>query len=230
MALIDCTECGHRVSDKAASCPGCGMRLNVDSAGAGAAAAAGSVPQPQPRTRSVGILLFLGIAVVPVVFVWFLLRKGHSTLARVLGFAWLGLTLALALVDTPDSVNSGSDGVRQEAQTQRSATREVEVLEVSAAQLASAYDRNTVAADQKYKGKRLKVTGVVDSINTDLFGNPYITMRGGVNQFMEPQFKLSRQYSDYAARLAPGMRVTLICTGRGDVIKTPMSDNCVPAG
>ena len=98
-----------------------------------------------------------------------------------LGFAWLGLTLALALVDTPDSVNSVSDGVRQEAQTQRSATREVEVLEASAAQLASAYDRNTVAADQKYKGKRLKVTGVVDSINTDLFGNPYITMRGGVN-------------------------------------------------
>lgn len=146
-----------------------------------------------------------------------------------LGFAWLGLTLALAVIDAPDNVNRGSDGTRQEAQAQRSATREVEVLEASAAQLASAYDRNTVAADQKYKGKRLKVTGVVDSINTDLFGNPYITMRGGVNQFMEPQFKLSRQYSDYAARLAPGMRVTLICTGRGDVIKTPMSDNCVPA-
>src|SRR5690606_6143056 len=176
-ALFRSTECGHRVSDKAASCPGGGMRLNVDSAGAGTAAAVGSVPQPQPRTRSVGILLVLGIAVVPVVFVWFLLRKGHSTLARVLGFGWLGLTLALALVDTPDSVNSGSDGTRQEAQTQRSATREVEVLEVSAAQLASAYDRNTVAADQKYKGKRLKVTGVVDSINTDLFGNPYSTMR-----------------------------------------------------
>ncbi|WP_407507812.1 OB-fold protein, partial [Pseudomonas aeruginosa] len=40
--------------------------------------------------------------------------------------------------------------------------------EISAQQLAQAYDRNTVAADQQCKGKRCKVTGVVDSSNTDL--------------------------------------------------------------
>ncbi|MCU9106802.1 OB-fold putative lipoprotein [Pseudomonas aeruginosa] len=62
--------------------------------------------------------------------------------------------------------------------------------EISAQQLAQAYDRNTVAADQQFKGKRFKVTGVVDSIITDMFGNPYVTLRGGVNQFMEPQFEL----------------------------------------
>ncbi len=53
-------------------------------------------------------------------------------------------------------------------------------------QLIQVYDRNTVAADQQFKGKRFKLTGVVDSINTDLFGYPNVTLRGGVNQFMEP--------------------------------------------
>ncbi|MEI6223020.1 MAG: hypothetical protein WCP97_09755 [bacterium] len=43
-----------------------------------------AVPQ-----RKVGILLFIGILFLPIVFAWFLLRKGHSTLVRVLGFVWL---------------------------------------------------------------------------------------------------------------------------------------------
>ncbi|MDI3720554.1 OB-fold putative lipoprotein [Pseudomonas aeruginosa] len=101
--------------------------------------------------------------------------------------------------------------------------------EISAQHLAQAYDRNTVAADQQFKGKRFKVTGVVGSINTDLFGNPYVTLRGGVNQFMEPQFKLDEVHANYAAGLQAGMRISLICTGRGDVAKTPMSQDCVPA-
>ncbi|MGV8637809.1 hypothetical protein ACV35N_37990, partial [Pseudomonas aeruginosa] len=71
-------------------------------------------------------------------------------------------------------------------------------------------------------------TGVVDSINTDLFGNPYVTLRGGVNQFMEPQFQLDEAHANYAAGLQSGMRISLVCTGRGDVAKTPMSKDCVP--
>ena len=102
-------------------------------------------------------------------------------------------------------------------------------MEVSAQQLALAYDRNTVAADQQFKGKYFKVTGVVDAINTDMFGNPYVTLRGGVNQFMEPQFELDHAHSDYAAGLSQGMRISLTCKGRGDVAKTPMSDECVPS-
>nr|WP_244597293.1 MULTISPECIES: OB-fold putative lipoprotein [Pseudomonadaceae] len=101
--------------------------------------------------------------------------------------------------------------------------------EISAQQLAQAYDRNTVAADQQFKGKRFKVTGVVESINTDLFGNPYVTLRGGVNQFMEPQFQLDDAHANYAAGLQSGMRISLICIGGGDVAKTPMSKDCAPA-
>jgi hypothetical protein len=48
--------------------------------------------QSQP-TRKVGILLGIGIFLLPIIFAWFTLRKGHSTLARIISFAWLVITL-----------------------------------------------------------------------------------------------------------------------------------------
>lgn len=48
------------------------------------------------ETRKVGPGLLLGIALVPVVFTWFLLRPGYTMLARVTGFLWLALSISLA--------------------------------------------------------------------------------------------------------------------------------------
>ena len=53
--------------------------------------------QATPGKRKVGIMLGIGIFFLPIVFAWFLLRKGHSTLSRVLGFGWLGLVCLVAL-------------------------------------------------------------------------------------------------------------------------------------
>jgi hypothetical protein len=101
--------------------------------------------------------------------------------------------------------------------------------EYSAQQLAQAYDCNTMAADQQFKGKRFKVTGTVYSTNTEMFGSPYVTRRGGSNQFMEPQFELDEKHANYVAGLQSGMRIRLVCTRRGDVAKTPMYKDCAPA-
>lgn len=48
------------------------------------------------ETRKVGPGLLLGLALVPIVFTWFLLRPGYTMLARVSGFAWLALSISLA--------------------------------------------------------------------------------------------------------------------------------------
>lgn len=47
--------------------------------------------------RKVGFLLGLGIFFVPIVFVWFLLRSGHTAISRIIGFVWAGLVV-IALV------------------------------------------------------------------------------------------------------------------------------------
>ena len=221
MALINCSECDRMASDQAAACPHCGAPIAKQTATV--------QMQPVPAiSRSVGFWLGVGIFLFPVVFVWFLLRQGHSTTSRVIGFAWLALmVVAMASGERP----SGKAAAPTTSQSQPAevAAAVVPVFEVNTQQLAQAYDRNTVAADQQFKGKRFKVTGVVESINTDLFGNPYVTLRGGVNQFMEPQFQLDDAHANYAAGLQSGMRISLICTGSGDVAKTPMSKGCVPA-
>lgn len=220
MALINCRECDRMASDQAAACPHCGAPIAEQLIPA-------SQTSQQPVSRSVGFGLGVGIFLVPLVFAWFLLRKGHSAASRVIGFVWLALFMlgvaSSEQADTPSGISSSSQG--QPAEAVASAAP---LIEVSAPQLAQAYDRNTVAADQQFKGKRFKVTGTVDSINTDMFGNPYITLRGGVNQFMEPQFELKKSHANYAATLQRGMRISLICTGGGDIAKIPMSQNCVP--
>lgn len=221
MALINCGECDRMASDQAAACPHCGAPFARQAVPVQTAAGV-------PASRSVGFWLGLGIFLVPLVFVWFLLRQGHSTTSRVIGFAWLALAL-LAMAEHERSDTRPTVSASSQNEPAKVAAPAEPLKEFSVQQLAQAYDRNTVAADQLFKGKRFKVTGAVDSINTDMFGNPYVTLRGGVNQFMEPQFELDDAHANYAAGLQSGMRISLICTGRGDVAKTPMSKGCVPA-
>lgn len=49
----------------------------------------------QAPARKVSLLLAIGIIFVPIVFAWFLLRKGYSTVARGVGFGWLTLTIIM---------------------------------------------------------------------------------------------------------------------------------------
>ncbi|MEX7116350.1 hypothetical protein AB2C39_34325, partial [Pseudomonas aeruginosa] len=155
MALINCEECDRIASDQAAACPHCGAPIAKQPAPV----------QAQPRVqvvRSVGFWLGVGILLFPIIFVWFLLRQGHSTTSRVIGFAWL----ALMLVGMATSERSPSRAVSSNQSQQAKVVALAEpLIEVSAQQLAQAYERNTVAADQQFKGKRFRVSGVVDSIN-----------------------------------------------------------------
>ncbi|MDO8267701.1 MAG: hypothetical protein Q7T32_07690 [Moraxellaceae bacterium] len=51
--------------------------------------------------RNVGILLILGILFIPYIFSWYLLRKGHTTTARVVGFSWLAFAI-FAVISTEE--------------------------------------------------------------------------------------------------------------------------------
>jgi hypothetical protein len=97
----------------------------------------------------------------------------------------------------------------------------------TAADIARAYEANTVAADQQFKGKKFQVTGTVVDISTDFLDNPYVTLSGGVNQFMEPHFGFDKAQAADLAQLRKGQEITMVCTGHGDVAKTPMSEDCV---
>jgi hypothetical protein len=56
-----------------------------------------SAPTPAPVKRSVGFLLGVGIFFLPYIFAWFTLRKGYSTLARVVSFGWMALVVLFVI-------------------------------------------------------------------------------------------------------------------------------------
>ena len=45
--------------------------------------------------RKVELWLKIMVFLLPAFFVWFLLRRGHSAMQRLIGFAWLGLLILL---------------------------------------------------------------------------------------------------------------------------------------
>jgi len=96
----------------------------------------------------------------------------------------------------------------------------------TAVDVARAYEENTVAADQQFKGRKYMITGTVADINTNFMGDPYVTLKGGVNMFMEPEFAFPKSASAQLAALSKGAQVSILCRGLGDVAKTPMWDSC----
>lgn len=93
--------------------------------------AATSAPRPK---RTVGFLLGVGITFLPVIFSWFLLRKGYSTFARIVGFAWLVVVVVMVgqhrleegrAMGTGASVRTAQgDGIAHPSQAAQSITSE----------------------------------------------------------------------------------------------------------
>lgn len=191
-----------------------------------------------PQKRQVGFLLGLGVLFFPLLFAWLLLRKGHSTLARIFGFVWMALCF-LSLVglgsvskDSYDRYKENAAKAPQSSSLGAAAPKaskeqiQAEPLRAyTSAKVAQDYDDNTVAADIQYKGKRVKVSGRITDINTDFLGKPYLVL-AGTNQFMGPQFNFEKSDMSSLATLKKGTQISVVCTGKGDVVKTPMFEDC----
>jgi hypothetical protein len=100
---------------------------------------------------------------------------------------------------------------------------------VSASQLFAAYHDNEVAADEQYKGKPLVVIGSVDSINKDMFENGFLVLRDQ-NAFEGVHANLTGESMKTAGKLSPGQEVTLICTGQGMILGSPVVKDCDTTG
>lgn len=198
--------------------------------------------------RKVGIILGILIALMPQFFVWFLLRRGHTRKARLIGFGWMAFWMIISLVfhkpanretsasvapavavapaavtATPAAV-APAPVVKPVAQVPVEPVAET-VKAYTAMQVSTGYDENTVAADMLYKDKRVQVTGRILDINTDFMGYPYLILAGH-NRVLAPQFKFGKSHLSSIAALKKGAEVSVICIGTGDLAKTPMFKDC----
>lgn len=97
-------------------------------------------------------------------------------------------------------------------------------IEVSAEKLASDYKANEVSADEMYRGKVLRVSGVVEAIKKDITDDPYMVIKTN-NMFLGVHAKFDSP--DGLSRIPPGKQVTVRCIGNNVIMGSPMLKDCV---
>jgi hypothetical protein len=96
------------------------------------------------------------------------------------------------------------------------------VADVTAVEFEAAYRANEYRADEQFKGKLVRVTGVVDRIGKDIAGHPDVMLHAGdagvLCSFDGPD--------DNLLGLDPGSRATLRGVGAGYHLATPLLQSC----
>lgn len=97
MGMIECPDCKKHISESSTACPNCG-RPNT--------------PKPESHSgekKTVSIPLGLGIFFLPIIFSWFTLQKGYSTIAKLVSFGWLTLII-IGINNDPDIASGDHSG------------------------------------------------------------------------------------------------------------------------
>ncbi len=79
---------------------------------------------------------------------------------------------------------------------------------VPAVLLVMHYKANEVAADQRFKGKTLQVTGIVESIKKDMLNQPYLTLAGN-GPLAGVQCYFAKSHEGELAQIQTGMGVSV---------------------
>lgn len=196
MALVKCPECKKNISNTAPSCPHCGHVLTSED---------------RKVKSSVTKKLFkflLGIVVIVIAF---------------------GLINGMTQSPEEKARIKAGNAEYQERKAQERAQAAKEKLaslpRVSAVQLSRDFSNNEVAANQKYKGKEVVISGVVAEISTTISGAPKITLNGiGMLQMVFAD--LERDQANSAATIKKGTNISLQCTVKGYILNNVMADDC----
>lgn len=127
---------------------------------------------------------------------------------RILSLLIIALFVALAA----GSGSSTSTTADKKAET---AAPPVAAVEVTSQQLCADYDANEISADEKYKGKTLKITGTVDNIAKDLTDTMYVTLTSG-QPLTRTQCYFDDSAKDQLGKLTKGQALTVEgkCNGK----------------
>lgn len=199
-----CPKCGKANDDQGKFCAGCGNALQGQAAPSAAptpgttsptVAVAGPTAVPP---RKVGVLLGIGIMFVPVVFSWFTLRKGHSTLARAVSLGWCGVFfIAMAAGDKNKNPSASSATASVAATAQEgfkvqiaptAQAKPVEFVSESCDTLARMFGPGSSLSDlqkdelwKTYKGRAFKWGLKITEVSSDTFGGYTVQFKCGRN-------------------------------------------------
>jgi hypothetical protein len=129
-----------------------------------------------------------------------------------------GLVLGIGVV-----IVIGIVGANRKKEQERAEVTTAAPIDVRASELQADYDANEVAADDKYKGAVLRITGTVESINKNILDDPYVILHTGDFKGVHCHFNSSQGLQ----ALRKGEQVVIRCRGDGYVINSPVARDCV---
>lgn len=145
-------------------------------------------------------------------------------------FILISIIVLIALVVIIGMMLGGDNNNQPANNTVETATLDEPPIVVSAREIASDYDDNKAAADQKYKGKILEVSGIVASIDSSV-GDQAIVQLAGKKEIPFITALGNNDFNQYATTLKKGQNVVLICEGGGAYgvfFDFPSLNNCQP--
>lgn len=248
MALIQCKECNNTYSSLASICPKCGAPTSFST---------GETQSEKPREyKKVSNGLALLIVLFPVLFVWFLLDKAYSPKDRIIGFVYLAASILFfswvrgenkttVVIDHPTSTYSTQPYIQPnleqthtpEPPTEATSTPIIDNqpqtdnrLPISSTgyEYYAAYQRNEVAADNKYKGRKLKIRVIVWDISKDYSGEVYLRVLGepDTTGLSTIHASLANYELAKAAELGRGDVLTMLCIGGTMMLDIPTLKDC----
>jgi len=126
----------------------------------------------------------------------------------------IGLMTMIGKKDRPDNGGGGGGG--------EVVAKNDPVLTISSDQLIADFKGNEVAANGKYKGKMVVVSGNIDTIATDIMNKMYVTMGSGQKfDIVHVQCFFSDKHKDEVASVRKGQYLTIRgkCEGKfGNVL------------
>lgn len=134
-----------------------------------------------------------------------------------LAFALL-LLMLLACDSSPQSQNNSNTSSASNTNQNKSATSEPLPVEIkiNALDLLKAYEENEVSADEKFRNKRLAVTGKIENISV-VMEQMYITLQGRSMTFVNVQAFFPDSQKESVSKLKKGQTITIegTCDGKG---------------
>ena len=143
--------------------------------------------------------------------------------ARQRGCLFWGVVIVLGLVALGQCAPDGPD------KAPAADAPAAPAISATAEEIFAAYDANEVAAQQRFGGGPLEVTGRIEAITLDLTDDPVVRLAGG-NAFEYVSASLDESAKAAAGTLRKGQKITLRCSSVSEVIGTPMLRDCRPVG
>lgn len=147
------------------------------------------------------------------------LSRSVKVLIVLVLFFIIGTTMAGPSSPKIETANNTSNASNQ-------ATPVEEAIKVSAVSLSQQYDDNKVAADAKYEGKLVEVSGVIDNIGKDITDTPYVSLKGRTNSLFGVQCMFPRADETQLADLSKGKSITLQGRVSGELIGNVVVREC----